>query len=287
MSQQLRMVDKGRTPRLAAPPGACDTHSHVYFPVEQYAHHPGRTPDLIADVAAYEAMLARLGIERAVIVQPSLYSFDNRATLDAIAAMGQQRARGVAVCPPDVSRPALEALHAQGIRGLRFFLLVNDVGLDVIEPMAALCADLDWHVVVQGRDEWLSEAMPILRRLPCPVVIDHIGRTPAHAGVQHAGFQSLLRCLASGHCYVKISAPYLTSEVGPPGYDDVASRVKALVAERPDRLLWAANWPHPNSPFGSKPEEADCLDPLLEWAPDEADRRLVLTENAARLYGFP
>lgn len=108
----------------------------------------------------------------------------------------------------------------------------------------------------------------------------------ACAGVQHAGFQTLLRCLASGHCYVKISAPYLTSEVGPPGYDDVASRVKALVAERPDRLLWAANWPHPNSPFGNKPEEADCLDPLLEWAPDEADRRLILTENAARLYGF-
>ena len=286
MSQQPRMVDHGRRPRLLAPPGACDTHSHVYGPKETYPHHPGRTPDLIADVTAYQAMLARLGIERAVIVQPSLYSFDNRATLDAIAAIGPQRARGVAVCPPQVSRATLEGLHAQGIRGLRFFLLVDDVGLDAMQPMAAVCADLGWHVVVQGRDEWMNEAMPVLRRLPCPVVIDHIGRTPAKAGVQHAGFQALLRFLESGNAYVKISAPYLTSERGPPGYEDVEPRVKALVATRPDRLLWGANWPHPNSPLGNKPEEADCLDPLLQWAPDEADRRLILTENAARLYGF-
>ena len=41
---QPHMVDKGRKPRLVAPPGACDTHSHVYVPAEKYAHHPGRTP---------------------------------------------------------------------------------------------------------------------------------------------------------------------------------------------------------------------------------------------------
>ena len=164
MSSQPRMVDRGRAPRLLTPPGACDTHSHVYGTRQQFPHHPGRSPDLVADVNAYQAMLARLGIERAVIVQPSLYSFDNRATLGAIADMGLHRARGVAVCPPGVSRAELVALHDQGIRGLRFFLLVDDVGLDVIEPMAALCADLGWHVVVQGRDEWLDDALPVLRR---------------------------------------------------------------------------------------------------------------------------
>lgn len=286
MSQQLRMVDAGRAPRLVAPAGACDTHSHVYVPKEIYPHHPGRNPDLIADVGAYEAMLARIGIQRAIIVQPSLYSFDNRATLDAIAAMGQHRSRGVAVCPPDVTVDQLRVLHDQGIRGLRFFLLVDDLGLDVIEPMAAKCAGMGWHVVVQGRDEWLDDAMPILERLPCPVVIDHIGRTPQAAGVEHPGFQSLLRLLEAGNCYVKISAPYLTSDAGPPGYADCALRVRALVAARPDRLLWAANWPHPNSPFDNKPEEADCLDVLLDWVDSEEDRRLVLSDNAGRLYGF-
>ena len=269
------MVDRGRRPRLVAPPGSCDTHSHVYVPREQCPHHPGRTPDLIADVDAYRAMLARLGIERAV-----------RVTLQAIAGLGLARARGVAVCRPDASDAALDALDEQGIRGLRFFLLVDDVGLDAIEPMARRCADRGWHVVVQGRGEWLDDALPILRRLPCPVVIDHLGRTPAAAGAGHPGFRALLRFVEDGNCWVKISAPYLSSDSGPPHYADVAERVRALAHARPDRLLWAANWPHPNSPVDAKLEEADCLDPLLEWVPDEGARRLILADNAARLYGF-
>jgi D-galactarolactone isomerase len=61
--------------------------------------------------------------------------------------------------------------------------------------------------------------------------------------------------------------------------------VKALVAARPDRLLWAANWPHPSSPFGNKPEEADCLDVLLGWVDSEQERKMILSDNAARLYG--
>lgn len=285
MSEQAHMTQAGRKPRLVAPPGACETHSHIYGPKERYPHHPGRTPDLIADVPAFEAMLARIGFERAVIVQPSLYRFDNRATLDAIATMGLHRTRGVAVCRPEVSLAELQALHEQGIRGLRFFLLVDDVGLDVIEPMAGKCAELGWHVIVQGRGEWLQDAVPVLRKLPCPVVIDHLGRTPAKAGVAHPGFRALLEFVESGNCWVKISAPYLSSDTGPP-YADVAPRVQALVAARPDRLLWAANWPHPNSPLDAKPDEADCLDPLLEWAPDETTRRLILADNPAELYGF-
>jgi len=286
MADQPRMTGAGRRPRLIAPPGACDTHSHVYVPREQCPHHPGRSPDLIAGVDAYQTMLARLGIERAVIVQPSLYAFDHSVTLDAVARLGLARARGVAVCRPQVSLATLRELHAKGIRGLRFFLLVDDLGLDVIEPMAAQCAELGWHVVVQGRDEWLDEALPVLGRLPCPVVVDHIGRTPARAGLAHAGFQRLLRFVESGNCWVKISAPYLTSEAGPPRYEDVAQRVRALVAARPDRLLWGANWPHPNSPVDAKPEEADCLDVLIDWVPDERARTMLLAGNAAALYGF-
>jgi D-galactarolactone isomerase len=286
MSDQAQMTHSGRKPRLIAPPGACETHSHIYGAKDKYPHHPGRHPDLLADVPMFEAMLDTIGFERAVIVQPSLYSFDNRATLDAIATMGLHRTRGVAVCPSDVSDAELDSLHEQGIRALRFFLLVDDIGLDVIEPMAKKCADRGWHVVVQGRDEWLHDALPILTKLPCPVVIDHLGRTPVAAGVDHEGFSGMLKFLESGRLWVKISAPYLTSERGPPNYEGCAERVRALVSTRPDRLMWAANWPHPGSPITDKPDEADCLDPLLGWAPDEAVRKMILADNPAALYGF-
>jgi D-galactarolactone isomerase len=287
MTDQPRMIDRGRVPRLVAPPGACETHSHIYGPRARYAHHPGRTPDLVADVPAFLAMLARIRFERAVIVQPSLYSFDNTATLDAIAEMGLHRTRGVAVCPPSVTEAQLRSLDEKGIRALRFFLLVDDVGLDDIVAMARKCAALGWHVVVQGRGDWLDEALPVLERLPCPVVIDHLGRTPAQAGASHPGFRRLLRFLESGRCWVKISAPYLSSRAGPPRYEDCGVRVEALVSVRPDRLLWAANWPHPNSPIDDKPDEADCLDVLLDWVPDRSSRKMILADNPAALYGFP
>src|SRR5512139_4087225 len=99
---------EGRKPRLIAPPKACETHSHIFGPADHYPRFPGRTPpNWTASLEAYETMLRRLGIERCVIVQPSLYSTDNRCTLDAIRQLGLSRARGVAVTKKDVSQKEL------------------------------------------------------------------------------------------------------------------------------------------------------------------------------------
>ena len=42
-------------------------------------------------------------------------------------------------------------------------------------------------------------------------------------------------------------------------------------------MLWAANWPHPGSPLDAKPEEAECLDVLLDWAPGRRPARIRLS----------
>ena len=34
------------------------------------------------------------------------------------------------------------------------------------------------------------------------------------------------------------------------------------------------------------PDDADLLDLLLDWAPDETMRRKILVDNPAALYGF-
>ncbi|MEX2450778.1 MAG: hypothetical protein WD407_07985, partial [Rhodospirillales bacterium] len=95
--------DKGCRPRLETPPHACDTHSHIYGPRDRYPHVEGRE-SRYAPVEVYRAMLDRIGVERCVIVQPSLYGYDNRCTLDAIAALGQERARGTAVIAPTATK---------------------------------------------------------------------------------------------------------------------------------------------------------------------------------------
>ena len=71
-----------------------------------------------------------------------------------------------------------------------------------------------------------------------------------------------------------------------PDYAMLRDHVQALVDIRPDRLVWGANWPHPQFPLNDKPEEADCLDALLEWVPDETIRNKILVDNPDQLYGF-
>ncbi|HUS95580.1 MAG TPA: amidohydrolase family protein [Hyphomicrobiaceae bacterium] len=281
-----RIDGGGRAPRLIAPPRACETHSHIYGTPQQYPHLSGRKPHVEARLEAYEALLARLGFERGVIVQPSLYGADNTCTLDAMRRMGAHRARGVAVTRKDVTPGELRALHDAGIRGLRFYFIVNDFDRVDLVPMANKVAELGWHVQVQDDGDWLVELEPVLKSLPTDVVIDHVGRTPAATGVADPNFRALLRLLETGKVWVKISAPYLQTTSGPPTYADVGDKVRAMVAVRPDRLVWAANWPHPNFAPDNKPEEADCLDPLLEWVPDEAMRNAILADNPAKLYDF-
>lgn len=73
-------------PKRPLPPGATDCHSHVIVPEADHPFVANRsyTPPP-ATLAQYKALHARLGIERAVIVQPSVYGTDNSVTLEAIA----------------------------------------------------------------------------------------------------------------------------------------------------------------------------------------------------------
>lgn len=277
----------GRKPKLVAPPKACETHSHIYGPADKFPRVPGRNPTYGGSIEAYETMLNRLGMERCVIVQPSLYGPDNSCTLDAMAHFGPSKARGVAVTEKDVSDAELRRLHDAGMRGMRFYLLVDDFVASDAPEMATRIAPFGWHIQMQDDGAWIADAIPMMEKLPVDVVIDHIGRTPPENGVNDPSFQALLRFMESGKCWVKISAPYLATTDGPPHYADVGDKVRALVDVRPDRLVWAANWPHPHHKDASdKPEEADCLDVLLDWVPDEAVRNAILADNAAVLYDF-
>jgi hypothetical protein len=144
-----------------------------------------------------------------------------------------------------------------------------------------------WFASVQldGRElpRWEGE----IRRLPGRFVIDHTGKFLEPVETSSEPFKSLLRLVDTGRCWVRLAAPYETSKTGAPGYEDVSRLARALVAHAPERALWASNWPHPSEPMDRKPDDADMLDLLLDWAPDEATRRKILVDNPASLYGFP
>ena len=271
-----------RRPALAAPPGTCDCHFHIFGPNYPFVAERSFTPPE-APVEAYEHVMATLGIERCVIVQPSVYGTDNACTLDAMARLGP-RCRGVAVIDETVSAEQLERMHAAGVRGVRFNLLYKGgVGLEALAAVADRIAELGWHVqlLIDGRD--LPGLAGRLRALPTDVVIDHMGHIPA-AELEHPGNRTLLDLVRGRRCWVKLSGTYRISTRAP-RYADAAPLARALIAAAPDRMVWGTDWPHP-ALEGAMPNDGALMDLIADWTDDGSVRRGILVDNPAALYGF-
>lgn len=267
----------------AVPAGACDCHVHVYEPRFADAPKPG-TP--LASAGMYRDVQAALGLQRVVVVQANAYAADNRGVLDTLRFFGRG-ARGVVVVRADIDEAELQAMHALGVRGVRFHLLPGGtLGWDDLDAVVARIQPFGWHVQVQ-LDGWqLPQHAQRLRALPVPVVIDHIGKYLAHGVPQldDPAFVALRRLLDGGRCWVKLSSPYESSRSAAPGFDDVSRLARALVASHGERCLWASNWPHPGRQ--PPPDDAALLGLLRGWAGDEAGWRRILVDNPAALYGF-
>jgi D-galactarolactone isomerase len=281
------MTDDLTAPRLKAPAGTCDTHLHIYGPADKYPEAPTSpfTPP-VAPVEAYKTVMTRLGIGRAVVVQPSAYGKDNRCTLDAVSSLGLDRARAVVVVDAEATDETIEALSGAGAVGVRFHMLPGGVlPWEIIEEMAARVAEHRWHVQLQLDGRLLPERQAIIRSLPGRLVIDHTGKFLEPVKTDDPAFKVLLGLVERGNTWVKLSAPYETSKSGPPTYDDVGALARALIAAAPERMMWATNWPHPSAQ-PNPPDDAMLLDMLLDWCPDEATRHKILVDNPAGLYGF-
>lgn len=274
-----------RPPKFAMPARACDCHAHVLGPPEKYPYVAQRsyTPPA-ALLEDYMALHRVLGIERAVIVQPSVHGTDNQVTLDGIAGYGPN-ARGIAVVDVDVTDKELRRLNDGGIRGVRLNLLFGGgVGLHTLEPLAQRIADLGWHVQLLLDARNMVELAPRLRKLPVSVVVDHMGHMHTEHGIDHPGFQALLDLVRDGVCWVKVSGNYRISSEGPP-YRDAIPFARALIEAAPQHMVWGTDWPHP-ALNDHMPNDGDLLDALDDFAPDADLKRAILVDNPATLYGF-
>jgi len=182
----------------------------------------------------------------------------------------------------------LDELHAAGVRGTRMNFVAHLGGAptaSAVERIVARAAERDWHVVLHLDAADLARYAPLLALLPCPYVIDHMGRIDATAGLDQEPFRALLALLHRGdRCWVKLSGAERLTAAGPPPYDDVVPFAQALIAAAPDRVLWGTDWPHPN--VRHMPDDGDLVDLLAAFAPDEDVRHRILVDNPARLYDF-
>ena len=281
----IRAMNMMRKPAFSLPRGACDTHVHIWgpfdrFPVAKGAPYtpPERTRDDL--VALHE----RLGVDRAVIVQTTVYKSDNRAMLDGIARSGG-RWRGVALIDEHFTDADFRTLHEGGVRGVRFGFVKHLGGvpdLALVRRTAARIAPMGWHLVLHLDAGNIPEFIDFFGELSLPVVVDHMGRVPVRDGLDQPPFRILLDLLKRPNWWVKVSGAERISETGPP-FADAIPFAQRLIEAAPDRVLWGTDWPHPNVRW--EPDEADLVDLLPSFAGAAALHK-VLVDNPARLYGF-
>lgn len=283
------------------PAGACDCHTHIFGDAARFPFAPGRTysPEP-ASVDEIRALHRALRISRVVVVQPSVYGTDNACTLDAVRQLGPG-ARGVAVIDENTPESTLDEMGRAGIRGIRLNLEtggVTDVAVarQRVQRAVERLRRRDWHLQINTRLSVIEGISSLVAESAVPVVFDHFGGAQASLGIQQAGFAALVNLVRTGKAYVKISAPYLASTQAP-DYPDVVPFARTLVAANPERLLWATNWPHPDSSRvpGRKAtdiaqhrriDDGRVLNQLAVWVPDPVQRKTILVENPARLYRF-
>ncbi|MDM0115446.1 amidohydrolase family protein [Variovorax sp. J22R133] len=277
---------EGRTP-VNVPPGACDCHVHVYD--AKFPAVPGARltpPD--ATVADYRLLQRRTGTGRVVFVTPSTYGTDNRPMVHALAAFGAS-ARGVAVIDERISDDELQSMHDAGVRGIRLNLSLGVVGSSgQIENLAARIAPRGWHLQLLAPPDTLAQLGSRLDRLPVDIVFDHFGRIAPSMANHHPAHALVLRMLASGRAWVKLSGCYIVSESGAPDYEDVTPLAREYLRIAPKRVLWGSDWPHASASAGhqSMPDDAHQMTLLACWADDDAALQRVLVDNPAALYGF-
>ena len=293
MSAPLDTVDPRMptAPQHTLPPGACDSHAHVFGPYDRFplAHASSYAPPL-APAALHRQMLDLVGAARGVLVQPAPYGTDASALLDAIAA-SEGSLRGIAVADASASEAALQALYDGGVRGLRFVEVrapngapyAGSVGVDQLLQMAPAMRRIGLHAQLWAPVDAYAALLPQIRAAGVDVVLDHMACVKPERGVDDPAFQAVLAGVRAGGVWVKLTLCRVSTQA--PAYPDARPFHDALLAANPARMLWGSDWPYVRMDDKS-PDVGALIDLFYKWVPDAAVRQQILVGNPAALYGF-
>jgi len=231
-----------------------DSHLHVWSDDESlYPYGEVSRPETgaRASVELLNEHMAEAGVEKAVIVQPIHYLYDNRYVADCLARFP---GRFAAVCLVDPKEPAApdqleELVRGRGFGGMRLHLSRQE------DPSALAASDQDplWRrveelsvcLIVLGRATELPALEPIVDRFPdVKVVLDHLGGPPVGEEPTHPLLGNVLRMARYPNVYVKVSNMNRISKVPYPHRDthDMVRRI--YDAFGPERLMWGTDFPH-------------------------------------------
>jgi predicted TIM-barrel fold metal-dependent hydrolase len=259
-----------------------DCHAHVMRRDLPLAPDRHSGPKRDVTVEEFLGELDAHGISHGVLTAPSFYGTDNSLLLSALDA-ARGRLRGTAIVAPDITEGELAEMDRRGIVGIRLNWFHRDTLADVessaYRKLFERVRKLDWQVEIYLEGPKLATVLPRIRSQGVKVVVDHFGSPDPTRGVECAGFQEVLRGVASGDTFVKLSAPYRQGGADPQAYVDAL-----LDAGGPEQLVWATDWPFVG--FEEKITYTQCVRWIQSWIPDAATRRVVMAETPAKLFRF-
>ena len=280
----------GQEPAPVFPRGSCDCQFHVYDDRRRYPIRHGNPmyEAPLAPLSEAALMHVRLGFERVVLVQATVYTTDHSLLLDSLACLPKDRARGVAIIDDSVSDAELARLDRAGVRAARFNFQQR-LGLvptmETFRRSVSRIKELGWFIKIFAGPAEMTDIAGEIDRCDVPVVIDHMGHLDAAAGLDQPGLCLMLEVLEREDRWIMLSNGHRVSAAGYP-WDDAVPIGRLFYETAPDRCIWGSDWPHIGSRGGLMPDDADLLALLLRYLPDRDAIEKVLVSNPARLFGF-
>lgn len=279
-----------RRPKFTVPAGAWDCHFHAYGPPHIYPYSEDRhhTP-CAAPIEHYFGIAETLGFERGVIVQSKIMGDENiNVTLDAIAK-ADGRLRGMLRSYPEYTPADIKRLHAAGIRGMRFNMVKSLGGRydsKYFERVVALAEVKNWVLALHLDPDSILQVADVIAEMTLPAIIENHIKLDARLGLDQPALRMLIDLAKLPHVWIKTASAYKMIWRGAT-YEQVVPVARAVAAAAPERTIWGSDWPHSGATRpGVMPNDADLVDWLLDFVPDEELRRKMLVDNPKRLFNF-
>jgi len=260
----MTLVGEGQPPLV-------DGHAHIFTAAMPFAPDAHSRPDYDYPVEAWLADLDRHGIGHGVIAAASLYGDHNDYTLAALRAH-PDRLRGTIILPPETDAATVRALAADGVVGVRLawrrLAGLPDLGFDPWRSHLRGLADTGLHVELLAGNDSLPVLLPALAETGVRIVVDHFGVPTRDTGARGEGMDAMLRAMAGGNCWVKISAGFRMA------VETAQACTARLLAEAgPERLIWGSDAPFVN--HEDSMDYAGAIDLYRRLVPDAATRRAI------------
>ncbi len=243
-----------------------------------------------------KALHDAMGVDRAVLVQPTIYGTDHSLLHDVLKAAPRDRYRGVAIIDDSVGDAELQRLHDVGVRGRPLQLRRRPSSWRPVcrrcaVPSTASASSAGSSKVFGFGDDFLAVEEE-LRKIK---ILGHrrsYGRPDYARSTSVPVIRLILDLLKSDNWWIGLSNGDLRSKLGEP-WDDAVNSGRLFYQAAPDRCMWGTDWPHVHRFI--RPDEAGHAEPgveqelkraaLLErYVPDRAARDPCASRQSCKIF---